>query len=121
QVAQFLRGHPAVARVLYPGLPDHPGHHLASRQMKGFGGMVSCLLKGGGRAARAVAAATRVFILAESLGGVESLLDHPASMTHSSLEGSPLQVDEGLMGLSVGIEHAQELLDDLAQALDRAS
>jgi cystathionine beta-lyase/cystathionine gamma-synthase len=119
-VAQFLRGHPAISRVWYPGLPDHPGHDVARRQMKGFGGMVSCLLKGGGRAARAVASATRVFILAESLGGVESLLDHPASMTHSSLEGSPLQVDEGLLRLSVGIEHAQDLTEDLAQALDRA-
>lgn len=82
--------------------------------------MVSCLLKGGGRAARAVAAATRVFILAESLGGVESLLDHPASMTHASLAGSPLQVDEGLLRLSVGIEHAQDLIDDLTQALHQA-
>jgi cystathionine beta-lyase/cystathionine gamma-synthase len=117
-VAQFLRTHPAISRVWYPGLPDHPGHDLARRQMKGFGGMVSSLLKGGGRAARAVAAATRVFILAESLGGVESLLDHPASMTHASLEGSPLQVDEGLLRLSVGIEHAQDLIDDLSQALD---
>jgi len=120
QVAQFLRSHPAVARVLYPGLPDHPGHHLASRQMKGFGGMVSTVLKGGGQAARAAASATRVFILAESLGGVESLLDHPASMTHASLAGSPLQVDEGLLRLSVGIEHVQDLIDDLAQALEKA-
>ena len=120
QVAQFLRGHPAVARVLYPGLPDHPGHHLAGRQMKGFGGMVSVVLKGGGQAARAAASATRVFVLAESLGGVESLLDHPASMTHASLAGSPLQVDEGLLRLSVGIEHVQDLIDDLAQALEKA-
>jgi cystathionine beta-lyase/cystathionine gamma-synthase len=119
-VATFLRGHPAVARVWYPGLSEHPGHALAKRQMKGFGGMVSCLLKGGGRASRAVAAATRVFILAESLGGVESLLDHPASMTHASLAGSPLQVDEGLLRLSVGIEHAQDLIDDLTQALSHA-
>src|SRR2546422_287993 len=120
QVAQFLRGHPAVARVLYPGLPDHPGHHLASRQMKGFGGMVSAVLKGGGQVARAAASATRVFSLAESLGGVESLLDHPASMTHASLAGSPLQVDEGLLRLSVGIEHVQDLIDDLKQALEKA-
>jgi len=120
QVAQFLRGHPAVARVLYPGLPDHPGYQLAARQMKGFGGMVSVVLKGGGRAARAVASATRVFTLAESLGGVESLLDHPASMTHASLAGSPLQVDEGLLRLSVGIEHVDDLIDDLKQALETA-
>ncbi len=118
EVAQFLRGHRAVARVFYPGLPDHPGHDLARRQMEGFGGMVSCILKGGGRAARAVASSTRVFILAESLGGVESLLDHPASMTHASLAGSPLQVDEGLLRLSVGIEHAADLIDDLTQALE---
>jgi len=120
QVAQFLRGHPAVARVLYPGLPDHPGYPLAARQMTGFGGMVSVVLKGGGQAARAVASATRVFTLAESLGGVESLLDHPASMTHASLAGSPLQVDEGLLRLSVGIEHVDDLTDDLKQALERA-
>jgi len=120
QVAQFLRGHPAVARVLYPGLPDHPGHHLAGRQMKGFGGMVSVVLKGGGQAARAAASATRVFVLAESLGGVESLLDHPASMTHASLAGSPLQIDEGLLRLSVGIAHVQDLIDDLKQALEKA-
>lgn len=120
QVAQFLRGHRAVARVFYPGLPDHPGHDLARRQMEGFGGMVSCVLNGGGRAARAVASSTRVFILAESLGGVESLLDHPASMTHASLAGSPLQVDEGLLRLSVGIEHAGDLIDDLQQALEKA-
>lgn len=120
EVAQFLRGHRAVARVFYPGLPDHPGHDLARRQMEGFGGMVSCILKGGGRAARAVASSTRVFILAESLGGVESLLDHPASMTHASLAGSPLQVDEGLLRLSVGIEHAADLIDDLKQALENA-
>ncbi len=120
EVAQFLRGHRSVARVFYPGLPDHPGHDLARRQMEGFGGMVSCILKGGGRAARAVASSTRVFILAESLGGVESLLDHPASMTHASLAGSPLQVDEGLLRLSVGIEHAADLIDDLKQALENA-
>ena len=119
-VAEFLRGHPAVARVFYPGLPDHPGHALARQQMSGFGGMVSFILAGGGAAARAVAAATRVFTLAESLGGVESLLDHPASMTHASLAGSPLQVDEGLIRLSVGLEHPDDLVDDLGQALERA-
>ncbi len=120
QVAQFLNGHPAVARTFYPGLPGHPGYDLARRQMTGFGGMVSFVLKGGGRAARAVASSTRVFLLAESLGGVESLLDHPASMTHASLAGSPMQVDEGLIRLSVGIEHIDDLIDDLKQALDNA-
>ncbi len=121
RVAEFLRGHPAVARVFYPGLPDHPGHEVARRQMTGFGGMVSFILRGGGPAARAVASATRVFTLAESLGGVESLLDHPASMTHASLAGSPLQVDEGLIRLSVGLEHADDLIEDLRQALARVA
>ncbi len=116
-VAKFLSGHPAVERVFYPGLPEHSGHQIARRQMSGFGGMVSFSVRGGARAARAVASATEVFILGESLGGVESLLDHPASMTHASLTGSPLQVDEGLIRLSVGIEHADDLVDDLAQAL----
>ncbi|MDR7402537.1 MAG: cystathionine gamma-synthase [Armatimonadota bacterium] len=119
-VAEFLRGHPAVRRVFYPGLPDHPGHDLARRQMTGFGGMVSFIVAGGGAAARAVASATRVFTLAESLGGVESLLDHPASMTHASLAGSPLEVDEGLIRLSVGLEHPDDLIEDLRQALARA-
>lgn len=119
QVAQYLRSHRAVARVFYPGLPDHPGHDIARRQMKGFGGIVSCILAGGGRAARAMASATRIFVLAESLGSVESLIDHPATMTHASLAGSPLQVDEGLLRLSVGIEHVQDLIDDVAQALER--
>ena len=119
-VAQFLRTHPEVTQVFYPGLPDHPGHEVARRQMTGFGGMVSCVLRGGARVARAVASSTEVFILAESLGGVESLIDHPASMTHASLAGSPLQVDEGLLRLSVGIEHPQDLIEDLAQALEKA-
>ena len=120
EVAQFLRRHPAVERVYYPGLPDHPGHEVARRQMTGFGGMVSCVIRGGMAAARKVASSTEVFILAESLGGVESLIDHPASMTHASLAGSPLQVDDGLLRLSVGIEHSQDLIDDLAQGLEKA-
>src|SRR5205809_3237473 len=97
QVAQFLRGHPAVARVLYPGLPDHPGYQLAARQMKGFGGMVSLGLEGGGRAARAVASATRAFTLPESLGVVESRLVQPVRLTHGSLAGPPLAADDGLL------------------------
>lgn len=119
EVASFLRSHPAVQRVFYPGLPDHPGHDVARRQMSGFGGMMSFTVRGGAAAARAVASATQVFILGESLGGVESLIDHPASMTHASLAGSPLQIDDALVRLSVGIEHAQDLIDDLAQALKR--
>lgn len=117
-VAEFLRSHPGVSRVYYPGLPDHPGHEIARRQMSGFGGMVSFTLKGGSAAAKAVAAAVHVFTLAESLGGVESLLDHPASMTHASLLGSPLQVDPALLRLSVGLEHPQDLVHDLHQALE---
>lgn len=119
-VAEFLRTQPGVAQVFYPGLPDHPGHTTATRQMAGFGGMVSFILRGGEPAARRVAAATEVFTLAESLGGVESLLDHPSSMTHATLSGSPLQVDPGLLRLSVGLEHPADLIDDLAQALSHA-
>lgn len=120
QVAEFLRSHRGVSRVYYPGLPDHPGHEIARRQMRDFGGMVSFTLNGGAAAAKAVASAVRVFTLAESLGGVESLLDHPASMTHASLEGSPLQVDPALLRLSIGLEHPQDLIDDLRQALAAA-
>jgi cystathionine beta-lyase/cystathionine gamma-synthase len=117
ELAQFLQSHPAVARVYYPGLATHPGHALARQQMSGFGGMLSCVIRGGADAARRVASAMKVFTLAESLGGVESLIDHPASMTHASLAGSPLQVDGGLLRLSVGLEHAHDLQEDLAQAL----
>jgi cystathionine gamma-synthase len=85
--------------------------------MSNFGGMVAFIARGGGEAARRVASRTRLFLLAESLGGVESLIDHPASMTHASLTGSPLAVDEGLLRLSVGIEHAEDLMADLDQAL----
>lgn len=115
-VAAFLQNHPKVAGVYYPGLPDHQGHDVARRQMTGFGGMVSFTVQGGAPAAKTVAAGVRVITLAESLGGVESLLDHPASMTHASLTGSPLQVDPGLLRLSVGLEHAQDLIDDLSEA-----
>lgn len=119
RVAAFLRSHPRVERVYYPGLPEHPGHAVARRQMSGFGGMVSFTVKGGKEAARRVASQTRIILLAESLGGVESLIDHPASMTHASLAGTPLQVDEGLLRLSVGIEHPDDLIEDLEQALTR--
>jgi cystathionine gamma-synthase len=119
-VAEFLRTRAEVEQVFYPGLPDHPGHATAARQMSGFGGMVSFTLRGGEPAARAVASGTDVFTLAESLGGVESLLDHPASMTHATLTGSPLQVDPGLLRLSVGLEHPDDLVEDLAQALAHA-
>jgi len=117
RVAAMLAEHPAVARVLYPGLPGHPLHQVARRQMRGFGGMVSFILKGGSEAARRVVSRTRLFALAESLGGVESLIEHPASMTHASVADSPLQVDAGLIRLSVGIEDGDDLLDDLRRAL----
>ena len=119
-VATMLDGHPAVSRVLYPGLPSHPGRDVAARQMRGFGGMVSFVMSGGEAAALEVARSTRLFTLAESLGAVESLIEHPARMTHASAAGSPLEVDPGLVRLSVGIETLEDLLADLAQALDTA-
>lgn len=122
QVADFLSQHSAVERVLYPGLPHHPGHEIAQRQMSAagcplYGGMISFILKGGVEVARRVAGATRVFTLAESLGGVESLIEHPAVMTHASVAGSPLEVPGGLVRLSVGIESVDDLIKDLEQAL----
>ena len=119
RVAQFLEAHPRVARVLYPGLESHPQHALAHKQMHGFGGMVTFIPKGGADAARQIARATRLFTLGESLGGVESLIEVPAAMTHLSAQGSPLEVDPALIRLSVGIEHSEDLLADLAQALEQ--
>ncbi len=116
-VAEFLSAHPAVSAVLYPGLPTHPGHEIAARQMRGFGGMVSVRMRGGRQAARDLCARTEVFILAESLGGVESLIEHPSAMTHASTAGSQLEVPDDLVRLSVGIEDAADLLADLEQAL----
>ncbi|MCY3650176.1 MAG: cystathionine gamma-synthase [Acidimicrobiaceae bacterium] len=117
EVASYLNDHPAVATVLYPGLVDHPGHQIATRQMSGFGGMVSCILAGGEAAAVAAVSSTRVFQLAESLGAVESLIEQPSTMTHLSVADSPLAVDPGLIRLSVGIETIDDLLADLDQAL----
>ncbi|HEX9774701.1 MAG TPA: cystathionine gamma-synthase [Actinomycetota bacterium] len=117
-IAEVLREHPAVERVLYPGLPDHPGHAIAARQMRDFGGMVSFTARGGKDAALEVVAKTRVFSLAESLGAVESLIEYPAAMTHASVADSPLEVDPALVRLSVGIESEQDLVEDLTQALD---
>jgi cystathionine gamma-synthase len=119
-IVDLLVGHPAVERVLYPQLPDHPGHAAAAKQMRDYGGMVSFTLSGGEAAARSVAAATTVFTLAESLGAVESLIEHPGAMTHASAAGSPLEVPANLVRLSVGIEHSSDLVADLAQALDAA-
>jgi cystathionine gamma-synthase len=117
RIAEFLLGHPAVSRVLYPGLPDHPGHDIAARQMSGFGGMISFRLAAGEEAALRVCERARLFTLAESLGGVESLIEHPGRMTHASAAGSPLEVPGDLVRLSVGIEDVEDLLADLDQAL----
>jgi cystathionine gamma-synthase len=117
RIAQFLENHSAVEQVLYPGLPHHPGHATARKQMRSFGGMISFVVKGGLEPARRVAAATRIFLLAESLGGVESLIEHPGVMTHASVAGSPLEIAPGLVRISVGIEHIDDLLADLEQAL----
>ncbi len=116
-VARFLAEHPAVSAVLYPGLAGHPGHDVAARQMRGFGGMVSVRMRGGRRAAQDLCSRTEVFILAESLGGVESLIEYPSAMTHASTVGSPLEVPDDLVRLSVGIEDIADLLGDLEQAL----
>jgi cystathionine gamma-synthase len=115
-VAAFLTGHDVVASVAYPGLPDHPGHAVAARQMRGFGGMVSFRVRSPEDASR-IARATRLFILAESLGGTESLIEVPGPMTHASVTGSPLEVPDDLVRLSVGIEHPDDLLADLDQAI----
>jgi cystathionine gamma-synthase len=116
-IARFLAEHPAVERVVYPGLPSHPQHELARRQMSGFGGMISMVLKGGEAAGREMVRRTRLFTLAESLGGVESLIELPAAMTHASVAGSPLEVPGGLVRLSVGIEEEDDLIADLEAAL----
>jgi cystathionine gamma-synthase len=116
RVAEFLQSHPKVERVHYPGLPGHPGFETAVRQMKDFGGMVSFEVASPEEAMR-VASSTELFFLAESLGGVESLVEVPAPMTHASVAGSPLEVPETLIRLSVGIEHPDDLVADLARAL----
>ncbi len=121
-VAETLRRHPKVQRVTWPGLPEHPQHALARRQMTGFGGMLTCVLKGGLAEARTFLKALRLFTCAESLGGVESLIEHPAIMTHASVPPETrrkLGIDDGFIRLSVGIENGQDLVDDLMQALER--
>ena len=117
-IVDLLIEHPSVERVLYPQLPDHPGHGAAAKQMADYGGMVSFTVGGGEAAARRIVAATELFTLAESLGAVESLIEHPGAMTHASAAGSPLEVPANLIRLSVGIEHASDLVADLAQALE---
>ena len=119
RIAEWLVGRPGVKNVLYPGLPDHPGHELAARQMRGFGGMISVQFTGGEAAARKVAEATELFTLAESFGAVESLMNYPSEMTHASVKGTELAVPVDLLRLSVGIEDADDLIADLDQALSR--
>jgi cystathionine gamma-synthase len=116
RVAEFLEGHDAVERVLWPGLPSHPGHELARAQMRDFGGMVSFLTETPDEAIELVAR-TKLFQLAESLGGVESLIEHPARMTHASTAGAPFAPPANLVRLSVGIESADDLVADLEAAL----
>ncbi|HWM58379.1 MAG TPA: cystathionine gamma-synthase [Pseudonocardia sp.] len=120
RIVELLAGHRAVDRVYYPGLPAHPGHEVAAKQMRRFGGMVSFTAAGGREAALRICERTEIFILAESLGGVESLIEHPAAMTHLSVADSTLAVPDSLVRLSVGIEDVEDLLDDLRSALDAA-
>jgi cystathionine gamma-synthase len=117
RVAAFLREHPAVAKVFYPGLPDHPGHEIAAKQMRDFSGMVSFTVNGTYEDAARIVESTRVFQLAESLGGVESLIEHPGRMTHASVAGTAAEVEDTLIRLSVGIEHIDDILADLEQAM----
>jgi cystathionine gamma-synthase len=117
RIAEMLVSHPGVAEVYYPGLKSHPGHEVAAKQMRGFGGMVSFRASGGPDEALAICGRTRLFTLGESLGGVESLVEHPARMTHASTAGSPLEVPADLIRLSVGIETCEDLIEDLRYAL----
>ena len=120
-IAETLAGHPAIETVYYPGLDTHPGHELASRQMKAFGGMISLGLAGGEAAARTFAESTELFQLAESLGGVESLIGYPSEMTHASVRGTALEVPANIVRLSVGIEDVADLTADLLAALERVA
>ena len=117
RVADMLAAHPKVAQVFYPGLASHPGHEVAAKQMRGFGGIVSFRSRGGEAEAVAICGRTRLFTLGESLGGVESLIEHPGRMTHASAAGSALEVPADLVRLSVGIETCEDLLEDLRSAL----
>jgi cystathionine gamma-synthase len=117
RIVEVLAAHPKVTQVLYPGLPGHPGHEVASKQMKAYGGMVSFRVEGGQDEAVAICNRAQLFILGESLGGVESLIEHPGLMTHASVAGSPLEVPGDLVRLSVGIESVDDLVEDLVQAL----
>ena len=120
KVVEFLLGHSAVTAVHYPGLPGHPGYRVAAKQMKRFGGMVSFEVRGGEQQAVDVCGATELWTLGESLGGVESLIEHPARMTHASVRGTELEVTGDLVRLSTGIEDASDLIDDLDRALAKS-
>jgi cystathionine beta-lyase/cystathionine gamma-synthase len=123
-LARFLEEHPKVAEVHYPGLPWHPQHDLARRQMRGFGGMVAVELKGGGEAARSVLNSVKIFTLTGSLGGVESILSYPKEMSHIAFtpeERSRMGIEDGLIRLSIGLEDAADLIEDLSQALEKAA
>jgi cystathionine gamma-synthase len=117
KIVELLEGHASVGQVFYPGLESHPNHEIAKKQMRGFGGMVSFRVKAGEQAALDICSNTTLFTLGESLGGVESLIEHPGRMTHASVSGSPLEVPNDLVRLSVGIEEADDLLADLEKAL----
>ena len=117
RIADMLVSHPAVSEVYYPGLPSHAGHEVAAKQMRGFGGMVSFRARGAAAEAVEICGRTRLFTLGESLGGVESLIEHPARMTHASVAGSELEVPADLVRLSVGIEAVDDLIEDLRAAL----
>ena len=124
KIARFLEDHPSIETVLYPGLPSHPQHEIAKRQMSGFGGMITFFVRGGLPVARTLLESVNIFALAESLGGVESLIEHPAIMTHASVPAdirASLGITDGLIRLSVGVEDANDLLADISQALDRAT
>jgi len=121
KIANFLEGHEAIAKIYYPGLASHPNHDVAKKQMNGFGGMITVVLKGGLKSATTFLERTKLFALAESLGGVESLIELPGKMTHASVPEDlrkELGIEEGLVRLSVGIESVEDLLDDLDQALN---
>jgi len=121
KVVEFLMGHSAVSAVHYPGLPSHPGHVVATKQMRRYGGMISFQVTGGEQQAVDVCGATEIWTLAESLGGVESLIEHPARMTHASVRGTELEVPADLVRLSTGIEDAEDLVDDLDRALTKTA
>ena len=120
EIANFLESHKAIEKVIYPGLASHPQHEIAKKQMKGFGGMISVVLKGGLDSATRFLEKTKIFSLAESLGGVESLIEHPAIMTHASIPREvreEIGISDGLVRLSVGIESLEDLVDDIENAL----